>query len=375
MGKFYIVRDCYAPNTAPANRMFGILKIFSEYGVQMDVVFFMPDASKSKAGCLRNIRYHYYWKYLPFTQNWIRFPLYLFFYKYLFSWKVKKGDTVLLLGCSELVPILTSKQGVKVFHERTEHPEVVKVKFTSLKRYYKTISKLAGVFAISKPIRDFFVKKGVPQEKAHVINMTVDPSRFEGIMKEPSSDYIAYCGTASNNKDGVDELIKAFAIVHKTHPFIKLYIIGDTPSKNDEFGNLKLIKDLGIQEFVVFTGRISSEQMPQILKNARVLALDRPKNEQADYGFPTKLGEYLLTQNPVVVTKVGTIPDYLTDGISALMAEERNPEEFASKICWALNHKEEADRIGKAGYDVAMKHFNVNIEGEKMLNIMFGNND
>lgn len=374
MGKFYIVRDCYAPSTAPVNRMLGFLKIFSERGAKMDVVFFMPDAKRNRAEPNPNIRYHYYWKYLPFTQNWLRFPLYLYLYKYLFYLRVKKGDTVLLLGGSNLVPILTSKKGVKVYHERTEHPEVVKVKFSNLEKYYRASTKLSGLFAISTPIRDFFVEKGVDANKAYVINMTVDPTRFEGLEKELVPDYIAYCGTASNNKDGVDELIKAFAIVHKTHPTIKLYIIGATPSKTDEAGNQRLISDLGIRDFVVFTGRIPAQKMPQILKNAKVLALDRPKNKQADYGFPTKLGEYLLSENPVVVTKVGTIPDFLEDGVSALMAEERNPNEFASKICWALEHPDEAAIIGRAGAEVAMKYFNAKIEGDKMYNIMFGNN-
>lgn len=375
MSKFYIVRDCYAPDTAPNNRMLGFLRAFAERGDKMDVVFFMPNSKKEKAKPHPNIHYHYYWKFLPFKQNWLRLSLYLFFYKYLFALKVRKGDTVLLLGCSNLVPILTSKKGVRVFHERTEHPEVVKLKFTNLKEYYKAIPKLSGLFAISTPIRDFFVKQGIAEEKAHVINMTVDPSRFNKIEKETAPEYIAYCGTASNNKDGVDELIKAFALVHKSHPNIKLYIIGNTPSKVDAAGNLKLIDDLGIKDYVVFTGRISSQQMPQILKNAKVLALDRPKSQQADYGFPTKLGEYLLTGNPVVVTKVGTIPDFLKDGISALLAEERNTEEFASKICWALDNPEEAAVIGQAGADVAITCFNSEKEGNRMYNIMFGNND
>lgn len=69
--------------------------------------------------------------------------------------------------------------------------------------------------------------------------------------------------------------------------------------------------------------------MPQMLKNAEALVLDRPNSLQAQYGFPTKLGEYLLTGNPVVVTKVGDIPLYLKDGVSALLSEDRNPKEFA----------------------------------------------
>ena len=84
MGKFYIVRDCYAPSTAPVNRMKGFLKAFSGCGAKMDVVFFMPDSKRSKADLTPDIQYHYYWKFLPFTQNWLRFPLYLFCYRYLF---------------------------------------------------------------------------------------------------------------------------------------------------------------------------------------------------------------------------------------------------------------------------------------------------
>lgn len=375
MGKFYIVRDCFAPNTAPVNRMIGFLNVFSKLGAKMDVVFFMPNKTRDRAPQQENVHYHYYWRYLPFTQNWLRVPLYFFIYRYLFAWKVKRGDTVLLLGCSNLVPLLTQKKGIRVFHERTEHPEVVKLKYTNLSKYYKAVKRLTGLFVISKPIRAFFLDLGVAQNRVHVINMTVDPSRFENLEKDNVPDYIAYCGTASNNKDGVDELIKAFAIVHQYHHNVKLYIIGNTPSVEDASGNLQLIDKLNIKDFVVFTGRLSSQQMPQILKNAAVLALDRPKSVQADYGFPTKLGEYLLTQNPVVVTRVGTISDFLEDGKSALFAEERNPQDFASKICWALEHKKEASIIGKAGFDVAMRFFNSRVEGTKMYNLIFVQND
>lgn len=374
MSKFFIVVDCYAPSTASTNRVMGFLKVFSRLSKPIDLVFFMPDLNRSKAPVLPNVRYHYYWRFLPFTNNYFRFFSYLFLYRFLFYLSLRKGDSVLLLGASSLVRMLVHKKGVKVFHERTEHPEVVKLKFANLPKYYQAAQKLDGLFAISKPIADFFRSKGVSEEKIHIINMTVDPTRFANLEKQPSEKYIAYCGTASNNKDGVDELIKAFAIVHQTHPDVKLYIIGSTPSKREEFENLKLVEELDITESVVFTGRISPEHMPQILKNAQVLALDRPKNKQADYGFPTKLGEYLLTENPVVVTNVGTIPLFLEDGKTALISDERNPKLFATKICWALDNPEKAAIIGVEGSKVALENFNAEIEGRKMFNIIFNYN-
>jgi glycosyltransferase involved in cell wall biosynthesis len=85
--------------------------------------------------------------------------------------------------------------------------------------------------------------------------------------------------------------------------------------------------------------------------------LDRPQSRQAKYGFPTKLGEYLLTGNPVVVTSVGDIPLFLKDGESAYLVEPDNIEEFAAKLDYVLSHYEESKRVGQNGREVALKHF------------------
>ena len=133
---------------------------------------------------------------------------------------------------------------------------------------------------------------------------------------------------------------------------------------------MNLINNLGIKKSVVFTGIVSAAEMPQILKNAAVLALDRPESLQAQCGFPTKLGEYLLTENPVVVTKVGDIPLFLKDGETALIAEERDPQDFSSKLIWALQNAEEASKIGKAGALVAMREFNYLNETKKIIDVI-----
>ena len=200
--------------------------------------------------------------------------------------------------------------------------------------------------------------------------MIVDPDRFMGVEKQSSAPYIAYCGTATNTKDGVDELIKAFAITVSQHPEYKLYIIGSTPSKKQHFGNLELAKSLGIESKVVFTGIVPSSEIPQMLKNASILALDRPNNLQAQYGFPTKLGEYLLTANPVVITSVGNIPLFLKDMESALIVEPQNPHAFSKKINWAIEHPKEAQIIGSNGKRIAEKFFNPIIETKKIIEIV-----
>ncbi len=371
MGKFYIIRDCYFPNTAPTNRMMGFIKGFSELGIKTDVVFFMPDFSLSKAPQIDGVTYHYYWKYLPTKNRILRFFYYQFIYVYILYFKIKRGDKVLVLGCDDVVTLLSKKKGIDVYYERTEHTNYSRTRFLNYRRFFRACANIKGLFMISEPLKKLFVEHGADENKTYIINMIVDSSRFTGLVKQATERYIAYCGTASNNKDGVDELIKSFALVHKKHSDIKLYIIGKTPDKEDSAGNLRLVEDLGIKDYVVFTGIVQASEMPQLLKNAEIVALDRPDSLQAQHGFPTKLGEYLLTENPVVVTKVGDIPLFIKDGETGLLAEERNPKEFSEKLIWAIEHPKEAAEIGKCGAVLAMREFNYLNETKKMASIIF----
>lgn len=371
MAKFYILKGGYIPNNASTIRLMGMLKAFSDKGIDAEVVFFMSDKNNSEAPKLPHISYHYYWKYFNVKNEKLKTLFYLTLFSRLFYFKVKAGDTVYLYGCNEMISRLVNLEGVRVFHERTEHPLVSKLKILNVRKYLKACTKLDGLFVISSALKKYFESIGTPADKIHIINMTVDASRFESLIKEPSERYIAYCGKATNNKDGVDQLIKSFAITSKTHLDVKLYIIGTPPKRTDQSGNFELVESLGIADKVVFTGVIPADQIPQVLKNAEILALDRPDNIQAKYGFPTKLGEYLLTGNPVVITRVGDIPLFLEDNESALIVNPNAPEVFAEKLNWLLDNQQEGAKIGANGILVAKQKFDSMIEAQKMIKVMF----
>lgn len=373
----YILNYSFSPNSAVSNRMIGYLKAMDKMGVDATFIVMMPDVSFSKLNLrFKHIKVEYLWESMKINHRLLR-PVYYRLFCRSIRKRLRSGDKVYTYGFNALSIIGLNVKGVECFCERTEHPDVVSAPASRLvvvkrKDVLPSLKAMKGIFVISSPLRDYFIEQGMNADKVHVINMTVDATRFEGIKKQQVKErYIAYCGTASNNKDGVDELIKAFAIVAEKIKDIKLYIIGRTPSPKDEAGNIALIERLGLRERIAFQGLIPADKMPQLLKNADVVALDRPDSLQAKHGFPTKLGEYLLTQNPVVVTKVGDIPKFLTDGETALLSEERNAPEFASKLIWALEHPVEAEEIGRRGSQVALREFNSEIETRKMIDIIF----
>lgn len=376
----YLIRLADVPNNAAQNRFIGFVKGLKECGLEFQIVFLTTRPTLERSSAFKDFNVRYLWKPIH-TKNallrnywhflWSRFLCRLTFRSFCKS--LKPDDKVIVFDDNECVHKLLEIPGVKVYIERTEHPDVENrfKKEDALKRYIEDCKKLEGIFVISTSLKKYFESVGIEPQRIHIINMTVDKSRFEGLRKETVKNrYIAYCGTILNNKDGVDLLIRSFAIAAKRIKDIKLYIIGKSPLSVDKNDNMRLVKENSLEDRIVLTGEVAASEMPQLLINAEVCVLARPDSLQAQNGFPTKLGEYLLSKNPVVITRTGDIPLFLKDGESALLCEERNIEEFAEKLCWVLEHKEEASRIGINGEQVALRHFDSIIESRKIFEVL-----
>lgn len=371
----YFLFLSYRPNTAPTNRALAYLKSADKMGAPIQVLFLLPDEYKNKLSDeFQFVKVKYCWDKFFIDNSYLKYLSY-FFYLLMFVRQLKKGDKVYIYSLNDIIRRIVNKKGVNFYYEITECPEVslatTELCKPTIRKHLDFCKKVKNLFVISTGLRNYYVERGIPESKIKIINIIVDAERFEGVRKDNNSErYIAYCGTASNNKDGVDQLIRAFAIVADKDKNLKLYIIGDTPSTDDSRKNAELINQLGIKERIVFTGKVSAEQMPQLLTNAQILALARPDNIQAKYGFPTKLGEYLLTGNPVVVTAVGDIPLFLKDKITAMIAPPDEPAVFAEKISWLLDNPEEAKAIGDRGKKLALSEFNDMTETKKLLDII-----
>ena len=176
----------------------------------------------------------------------------------------------------------------------------------------------------------------------------------------------------SNFKDGVDVLLQSFALLTQKRKDVRLYILGKTPKECDKSKNESIIEEHNLRELVYMPGEVSGQEMPNYLKNAQVLTLARPDNIQAKYGFPTKLGEYLLTGNPVLLTDVGEMNSFLQNGYSCIFAKPDDPVDFSEKLLWILDHPVEAAEIGRRGREIALANFNGYNESLKMKQFIYG---
>jgi glycosyltransferase involved in cell wall biosynthesis len=88
-----------------------------------------------------------------------------------------------------------------------------------------------------------------------------------------------------------------------------------------------------------------------------LLLVCRINSEFAEYGFPWKLGEYLMTKNPVLGARVGDIEKYLTDREEIYLAEPEDSQSIYDKMCEVFAQYDKARVISENGYNKAVKVF------------------
>lgn len=282
-------------------------------------------------------------KYLSYIKNLLRIPF-----------NIDKGDVVMMYGkqLPFMLILLTLKRKANIFCEITEHPfcenDNILTKINA-KIVNWCLRQFDGLFVISQSLKQYFVQNGIADNAIRLINMFVETNRFDNTTQESTEKYIAYCGKISVRKDGVDDLINAFALFHKKHLDYKLRLIGGFQNDRVKESLNELIHNLDLCDSIEFTGRILPSEMPRLLKNASILALARPDNIQSQNGFPTKLGEYLATGNPVVVTAVGEIPNFLKDKENAFIVLPNNPKSFAEGLSQVADNYDYALLVGAKG--------------------------
>lgn len=286
--------------------------------------------------------------------------------------KVKKQDRILLYGSSEYLPLLLMLRRHQTSFEVTECPDLFHPQTYPFFIYKWLWKYIEHIFVISGNLKQYFVDHGINPKRIDIINTIVDSSRFDGIIHNPQEKYIAYCGNVNkDSKDGVFDLIKSFVRYHESFNDRKLYIIGPIVSEEEKQKYIEYLKLFNTEEYVNFSGLVPPSKIPELFVNAEMLVLARPDNIQAKYGFATKIGEYLLSGRPNVLTNVGNISDFLVDGENAFIAEPGDIKSIALKMMNVSSDPLKAIEVGKRGKETAMQYFNSDIETEKLTYLMF----
>ena len=249
--------------------------------------------------------------------------------------------------------------------ERSEYPFVY-APDTALTRLRarvltKTVYPLVdGVIVISTCLEKYFLAHVRRGARVIRVPILVDLDEFEPSPADdtPGRDILCYAGYLDHPGE-VDGLLDAFGAVAARFPQWGLRIIGGSrdPQAMDRFR--ARAADLGLGERVEFTGRVERAELPRLLGEATAFALPRASGLFSTAGFPTKLGEYLATAKPVVVTATGDIPLYLRDGVDAYLVPPDDTPAFAARLAEVFADPSAAREVGARGRETARREFEV----------------
>ncbi len=225
--------------------------------------------------------------------------------------------------------------------------------------YYRPLWQNGDVFlSISEHCRDLLAQGGCPPEKIRVHRMGVDCRQFAYLERMRPSDAPVKILTVGRlvPKKGIADGLAAVAQVAATHPALEYHIIGDGPLRSQLE---RAISDLGLQSFVKLHGAGTEEQILAQLAAADIFLAPSHTDATGDSeGIPVVLMEAMATGLPVVSTRHAGIPELVEDGVTGLLAAERDVAELAGCVVKLLNNKRLADNLGRAARSTVERDYN-----------------
>jgi glycosyltransferase involved in cell wall biosynthesis len=167
------------------------------------------------------------------------------------------------------------------------------------------------------------------------------------------ADNVLFCG-ASVYYENISFIIDAFDFVADKQVNLVLIIHGNA-LQNQRV--LDCVEKSAKRARIKILSNLSTEKLFREYKEAKLLLIPLKPYERDIARFPHKISEYTAARTPIVTTGVGEINHYFKDNITAFVAANYDPEEFAAKIDHGLNNPLIAEEVAGNAYQLGMENF------------------
>lgn len=203
--------------------------------------------------------------------------------------------------------------------------------------------------AASHHIKRLLIINGCPSEKIEVIRLGVAlPDNVTVLPLEEKEIDFVFIGRLTPKKCP-QALIRAFNIVRNKLPTVNLHIVGDGELLSE---CKQLVKQLGLEESVVFYGGLSHEKAMDILCRAKIYVQHSVTSLKGDQeGFAISLSEAAKLRIPVVSTLHNGIPENVLDNKTGFLVREYDFETMGEKMLELIQNPELMKQMGDNAYE------------------------
>jgi glycosyltransferase involved in cell wall biosynthesis len=246
-----------------------------------------------------------------------------------------------------------------IFDHHDAIPELYLSKYENKGLLYKTqvlLEKLTYrfsdvVMATNATYKELALRRGsIAPEDVFIVRNGPDLDTFRLVPPNPALKYgkpylVGYVGTMSD-QEGLDILLDvAFHLKKNGRTDIHFTCVGGGPAL---MSLRKMVQDKDLGDMVNFTGRVSDEDLLQVLSTADVCVNpDRPC-EMNDISTMIKIMEYMALAKPIVQFDLREGRFSAQD--AAVYADTQNQvSDFAAKLTWLIDSPNERKRMGEFG--------------------------
>lgn len=277
-----------------------------------------------------------------------------------------------------LVALFYKLFGVKyIFDHHDINPELFIAKYGKKGFFYKlmlmterlTFATANYSIATNQSYKEIAIQRGkMPANKVQIVRSGPKLERLKAgcgniKYKNGREFLIGYVGVIGA-QEGLDLLLESAKLITDTRNDVQFAIIGDGTE-------LKKIKEIAaamqLNEFVDFYGRVDDYTMVEILNTTDVCVNPDKPTVMNNLSTMNKIMEYMALKKPVV--QYNLKEGKLSAQDASLYAENTSTKDFADKILWLLDNREERIKMGEYGYKRIINELAWEHESQNLLSL------
>ncbi|MDZ4132332.1 MAG: glycosyltransferase family 4 protein [Dethiobacteria bacterium] len=211
----------------------------------------------------------------------------------------------------------------------------------------RVIRRLDGLVTVSQAAREANARSfRIPEENIKVIYNGVDTLIFRPLNRKRAANRLLLVTNTEDRKKGVIYLFQAMCSLP---PEVTLTVVDDVKKRNYAY---ILRQEMGLEDRVTFTGRLSTEDLVEQYNTASVVIVPSVYE-----GFGLPAAEASACAAPVIASSGGALPEVVADGESGLLVPPMDPDALAEAIRNLLADPDLRERLGRNGRERVQRLF------------------
>lgn len=227
-----------------------------------------------------------------------------------------------------------------------------------------SLRQLDQIIVLSSRCREIMAQHGLPEERIKVIHQSYPVAETAPAPAAEVDPHLVFFAGWLAPAKGLHVLLEAMPLVRQEFPEVQLIALGlPAPDPQYPFHIQELMSQHNLSDWVDLRGRLPREEFLQALRRAAVVVVP----EQWENMSPVILVEAMAHGRPVVASRLGGIPEFVTEGETGYLAAAERPEEFAAGIKAVLGEPAQAMALGRRAHQRARELFDRSVVGQELL--------